>query len=957
MIFWAIVFWVATFLITELLRPKPQFEDARPAGLGEFTFPTATEGRAVPLIWGRVHIRGPNLVWYGNLRQEPITEEVQTGLFSSDEVTTGYRYYIGLQFALCRGPDVTLIEVKVNEKTLYSGPTSASGLIGLVNNTILGGEEFGAGGISGQGWFSQGNDDAAVDPYLAGHQYPGVAYRGTCYVAFHGGWIGNSPSIQPWSFIVERIPDGLGMASYDPGSEVVNGQDCNPMNAIFEIMTNVDWGLKIPVSEIDVPNFQAAGATLAAEGNGFSMVLDRELQASDLLDELRRQIDGVLYYDRGIGQWKVELARDGYDTSSLPVFDESNVTELVEFSRQTWEETTNQVRIRFQDAHDSFKDTYAFAQDMGNNLIQGGPVAAEANYPGVKNATLANSIAWRELRTLTYPLSKMTIHCNREAHALRPGSLFKFSWNRLGINSVVYRVGNIDHGVLTDGKITVFAVEDIFSTGVGVFGDPQGTGWDLPDDDAVPLETENTLVFEAPRQMVVRDVTNPAQNPRVWMGGENPGGGTINFRAFIKKGATRPLGGSFVSDAAINAFLRSGTLDANVAQYAATSVRPDVSSYIDVNVSGTITDLVVSGSPTTVAQLLTLVKINDEFIGFELSADQGGGVLRLSRLWRGLFNSVQQAHSIGDTVWFIGQTGGNLTQAVIAANEDEVDLQLRSQDINGPVDEGDCDTEELTLGLLYRQPLPPRDPVLNGTYADTTAVSLDTQYTSGTGRTGDDARALEVEVTPRAWRIDDVTQDHNLGLSSPTYTADTPELDYDLVLDPGGGDIAVPTVTQDGDDPVAYVLRNEIIKAVGPNANIPGTARLTVTPRHTPSEWGVEYAGVSLVHDMAVVSSIQADDLTFGGLIMNTASAAVVFGETGTYAFDIKTALPSSGILEANVNGGGYATVVSAGNTTGNLSITAGDSVVLRFTQAPAADQFFDITGPTSETGHGVLRA
>ena len=102
--FLTFLFWVGVFFLAEILRPKPKFEDARPAGLGDFRFPTATEGRVVPLIWGRCKIEGPNVVWYGGLSKQARTEEVKTGLFSSEEVVIGYRYYVGMQFALCRGP-------------------------------------------------------------------------------------------------------------------------------------------------------------------------------------------------------------------------------------------------------------------------------------------------------------------------------------------------------------------------------------------------------------------------------------------------------------------------------------------------------------------------------------------------------------------------------------------------------------------------------------------------------------------------------------------------------------------------------------------------------------------------------------------------------------------------------------------------------------------------------------
>ena len=122
---------IATFLLTELLRPKPNIEDAKPAGLGDFQVPTATEGRVVPLIWGRVKMAGPNVVWYGDLVAEPITEKIKTGLFSSERVTTGFIYFIGLQMALCRGPVDLLINIR-NDGSFCWGEEAPSADANLV---------------------------------------------------------------------------------------------------------------------------------------------------------------------------------------------------------------------------------------------------------------------------------------------------------------------------------------------------------------------------------------------------------------------------------------------------------------------------------------------------------------------------------------------------------------------------------------------------------------------------------------------------------------------------------------------------------------------------------------------------------------------------------------------------------------------------------------------------------
>ena len=957
--------WAAIFVLAELIRPKPDLENARPLGLGDFNFPTATEGRAVPLVWGRVMIKGPNCTWYGDLRNQAITQDIKTGLFSSETVVTGFRYYIGLQMAICRGPIDEIHTVKINEKFVSAGTAVDGFRVAISIPTLFGGEEHGSGGISGWVSYYMGTQTATANEYLEDQTGSGIAYRGTSYVVFEGGYLGTAPTVHPWIFEVSRIPDGLGMASFDPGSETVNTWDCNPMNVIYEIMTDADWGLAIPVSQIDLVNFRTVGSVLADEGNGFSMVLDSEREASDILSEITRQIDGSLYFDRELGFWRVILARDDYSPTVLDIFDESNIIELTDYSRTTWQETTNQVRVLFVDRDDGYKDTFAFAQDMANNILQGGTVSVDVAYPGIKNATLANSIAWRELRTLSFPLAKINFTVNRQGFNLVPGAVFRFSWSRLGVTEIVFRVARIEYGNIDDGTITLYAVQDIFAAGSGSFSDPPGTGWVDPNVSAIAVTSANTLVFEAPGQMVAADFFNPLLNPRIWMGARDPGGGTINFQSYSKWWTSRPIPSptpAYEQDSIVSAFLLAGSLETALVDYGTSIARPATTYLIRVNDSDPdlLTDLAVSGSQALVQSLINLIYIDGEFIGFESMADAGGDVFQLTNIYRGLFNSAPKAHAVDTTVWFIGQSGGNLTRIIPPTNYDEVDVQLRSKDKVEEVTEISTPVESLpTLTYTWSEPLPPRDPLLHGSYTPSSAT-VDTQYTTETGLTGDDARALEVEFTPRAWRITGILEDAQISGSPVPYLDDNPEFDCWLTLDPDGTPVDTDAFNIDWSVvQAAYILRNAVIEAVGDNASIPTTARLKVSAIHQPDGFSQQSAVNNMEFDFTLTSSLQsADDLTFGALTRNVASAAVVFGEIGSYTVDIHTALPSSGIVEANIDSAGWNTIITAGNTTGNIVTTAGtESIELRFDQYPADDQFFDIVGPTTELGYGVLKA
>jgi hypothetical protein len=236
-------------------------------------------------------------------------------------------------------------------------------------------------------------------------------------------------------------------------------------------------------------------------------------------------------------------------------------------------------------------------------------------------------------------------------------------------------------------------------------------------------------------------------------------------------------------------------------------------------------------------------------------------------------------------------------------------------------------------------------------YAPAT-TSLDTSH-AGHG-SGDNNRGIYAQATPRDWHQDNVHADMYLGSE---YLDDVPEFDFVLLVGTATTDVVTYVMVSAGipatiADPEAYITRNSVIKALGAGVQIPATAQLQVTARHTVDS--VEYTNpVKMLFDFALTSALQGADLIFGAFVA-AGSTGVTFGETGTYAFDIHYALPSSGIVESNVNSGGWTTLIGAAATTGNLSLTAGDVVQLRFSVVPAADQFFDIAGPT-EVGYGVL--
>lgn len=65
---------VSTALQILLTKAPPKPEDAKASTLKDFEFPQIKEGTAQTVIFGDVWLTDWQVLWYGNLRAEPITK-------------------------------------------------------------------------------------------------------------------------------------------------------------------------------------------------------------------------------------------------------------------------------------------------------------------------------------------------------------------------------------------------------------------------------------------------------------------------------------------------------------------------------------------------------------------------------------------------------------------------------------------------------------------------------------------------------------------------------------------------------------------------------------------------------------------------------------------------------------------------------------------------------------------
>ncbi len=636
-----VLIYIVGTLLYEVLRPKPKFDAPTPSALGDFQFPTIGEGRPIPVVWGTCKVAGPMVTWYGDLEVQAIKERVRTGLFSSTDVTTGYRYSLGIQLVLCSGEIDEVIELRfddrVPENATYSAQPNRTE-IHIDEPNLFGGDDS-DGGVQGDIYLYRGTPVQEADDYLEtqlGESLP--AWRRVCYAVFRHVYLGTSPYIKAVSAVVRRCPNGLGLTG---GAHNING-DANPAAMIYDLLVSppAENGLGLPQGFLDLNAFRTVGQTLADEELGLSMLQDRTTSARDLILEILRHIDGIIYVEPSTGLLTMRLVRFDYVAEDLPVLDSDSCT-VKSFGRPSWGELKNSVRVAYVDRGDGFVEKTAQAQDLASIEVQGGEVSLQdLTLRGFSNATAAQQAAARGLAALAYPLATLTVEADRSAWFFRPGTVFKLVWPPLGITGMICRVVRVGTGRLDSGKIEIEAMEDVFAVDWTAYTPPPSTGWVDPAGDVPALTDQGALA--APYE-AVKDYGFQGADVQqaVAVAARGAVGLSMGYKVYVDRGD----GGWFVP-IDVPFFTPSGTL---------ASAIDETTDEIIVS-SGPDADRVESVSGPDFSQGINVVWIEhdgvEEFIAFQ-EAVQADGSVTLQTLARGCLDTAPTAFPAGTRVWFI----------------------------------------------------------------------------------------------------------------------------------------------------------------------------------------------------------------------------------------------------------------------------------------------------------------
>lgn len=667
-------------VVSSMLRPKANINAPQPSALGDFQLPTAEYGRSVPVVFGQCYVKGANVVWYGDLMVREIRKTSGGGGWFSKKqsYTAGYKYYLGAQLVFCHGMSAWevangsgLVELRFDDKV----PAQTSTVVGtdaatqyqrvqLSSPDLFGGEDK-EGGVEGRVDFHYGQATQLPDEYLANiwgtlvdpgnvwnivgmlgtNVYDRIfdpaeipAYRGYCYASFNRTYWGTSNYIKPVGAVVRRYP--WFWAGESSGWNI-NG-NANPAAMIVDLMTNPTYGAGVPFTQIG-DSFRLAAIRLRDEGLGLSMVFDKQSPAKDFALEIMRHIDGAIYTDPATGKLEIKLARDDYDLNSIPALTPDNVITL-KMNRSSWSDTKNVVKIRFTNRDRAYQTDVVEHQNQASIEIRGEKDEDTYDFRGISDTATANKIAARVLRTVSQPLARLQLEVNRDAFAFVPGSVFALSWPQYGINKMACRVTRIAYGDLTDPKITIEALEDIFGVLETQFTAPPSSEW--VDPAAIELLNLAERLDEVPYHIVgseLRQVMTLAVRSNTAMAGY--------------KVLTHTGDGNYQETYDSAAFTPAGFLGA---AYGLTAAIDDVG--IEVRYLAGADSL----ASITLAQRLegvNMLLIDNELMTFSTVTSLGNGAYRISGIVRGVLDTVPATHASGAQVWFPSYGAGLTTEA------------------------------------------------------------------------------------------------------------------------------------------------------------------------------------------------------------------------------------------------------------------------------------------------------
>lgn len=621
----------------------------------------------------------------------------------SSSQTIGYDYLMGMHMGVCRGPVNQLVEIKVADRTAWTGSVTDNATVQINARELFGGDSA-EGGVEGPLDVMMGGPTQPVNSKLQsmlGGLVP--AFRGVMTLFFDGLVSSMNPYPKAWSMRVRRTTAGWEGNNpwYSTAAkiELATGaiHAMNPIHIIYQALTDPDWGLGNPRQMVG-DSFQTAADALVAEDFGLCLRWNRQAPVEQFTQEIVEHVGASVYLDHFTGRWEIKLVRDDYDPQTLPVFDyDSGLVAIDEDGASAPAESVNEIVVTYHDPITN-EDRQVRVQNLAGIQSAGAVRSQTLQFPGIPTAELAYRVAQRELRARSTGVRRFKVRLDRRGYELQPGAVFRVSVPSRGIENMILRVGQVRNSELRQGPIEIDAAQDVFGLPATSYVTAQPPGYVPPQITPEPIETLRLVELNyRDAQGLVRDIVE--NDTGAWVAALALKANPLSKNFLLQ---TQPTGATEWTTGADGDYCPTATLvDEMPIGEAAVSIA------------------LTAGVDLDLVELGTAALIDDEI--FRVDALDPDALT--ATLARGCVDTVPAVHLAGARVWFYG--GGYAGVDTVEYEADEtVAARLRSRTSIATLPAADATGDSITLDGRPGLPYPPGRVRINGETYPTAARGI-----------------------------------------------------------------------------------------------------------------------------------------------------------------------------------------------------------------------------------------
>lgn len=572
--------------------------------------------------------------------------------------------------------------IRIDDDELFGGPDEQGGFVGEFH-VYLGGPDQIA-----DPWMIEQMKADSIQEELRGLT---PAYRPYLSTVVPTAYVGKSATVPSTWLDYQWIPNRLGLGAI--------GEDANPAEVIYEIYVNEEWGMNESPNTLNVDSLIAMGETLKKEGMGITVTLTAISKGETVIDTILEHINGVRYQEPITGKWTYKLIRDDYDTSTITLIDESNISSI-SYKRLDWQETIGVVSVTYSDRKAQYEESSLQANDPA--VIEINENSKTTKSYDYKYFTIAENALWvakREGMQQGYPLATASVTGNRTLSSVRIGDVVLLNFSPYGLSNMVFRVTDVDIGTFTDGKVKLELIEDVFSLGKTIFGYSGSTGWNT--EKKTPTGVNEYQFIELPYELM------PDKDSYVFAMAAKPDKDTVKWTTW------RNYNGTWAATSSMTKWTPTGRLMYDYDEF--TDAIDMVGIEIkDISGLDQLRAAMLAGGIPDVESARRGSKCI--FVGGEIMAWSSierlpNGNYILKGIIRGAYDTIPQAHGAGEDVFFFDSsycsnvtTGGPVCKA---GNTTTEYYTITTASVDKAEDFNTLKMKELTTRRRSERPSPP----------------------------------------------------------------------------------------------------------------------------------------------------------------------------------------------------------------------------------------------------------